>query len=171
MAENIIPDHVHGPAATEDPEQATTDSLLARERRHFVRYWSALNEMRIRRELPAWIAEVQPGLGTREELDTHRDATGETDALVNGSTVLSRYFTGSDERSFSLSCRATKECVFSGSPVDLPSAVTDALLELTPRQLRHYASCLQQWVLDAAAREAMARADVEHGCLGNALLH
>lgn len=66
-------------------QSASLAELIAAERRHATRWWTHLNEMRRRKELPEWVAAE---IGTHEEHDRMLDSRKAVNQALFGSDDL-----------------------------------------------------------------------------------
>jgi hypothetical protein len=68
-----------------DEQSASLTEFIAEERRHATRWWTHLNEMRRRKELPDWVAAE---IGTHEEHDRMLESRKAVNQALFGSDDL-----------------------------------------------------------------------------------
>lgn len=126
-----------------DDTAAPMDALLRRERKHFSTYWTVMQEMRLRGELPDWVRSAYPGAGKHEDWDALDIDRSTTDAAVRGEQVRRRYSLGLDNQNEAFLHSQDGWLLFQGKPSELAAKHPDALFEFTPSQLQMYVNALR----------------------------
>ena len=127
----------------DDETSAPLDALLRRERKHFSTYWTVMQEMRLRGELPAWVRSSFPRAVCHEDWDALYAHQQETDAAVKGEHVPRKYSLGLDMHNEAFLHSRDGWLVFQGKPSELAAKHPDALFEFTPSQLQMYVNALR----------------------------
>ena len=135
-------------------ELAPLNALLRRERKRFVSYWTVLQEMRIRGELPDWVQKNFASIGEHADYDDQHSDQQETDRALRGEPVLSKYSIGLDSRNTLFVHRFDGSLLFEGRPSEMPARHQDVLFELTPSQLQMYVNALRVETLGMEAAYA-----------------
>lgn len=126
------------------PEPATSQNLLARERRIATEHWSLLNEMRLHDELPEWVKTNFPMAGTHAEADEIHNVKKLVDKAVSGDIVPCRYGLGRDMDGLFYLHGSGGEVEFQGSAVDLASK-SGVMEQLTAHQLTSVACGIREY--------------------------
>ena len=131
--------------ATQDSNEtaAPIDALLRRERKHFSTYWTVMQEMRLRGELPDWVRNTYPAAGSHEDWDALYFHQRATDAASKGEHVPCKYSLGLDTHNDAFLHSQQGWLVFQGKPSELAAKHPDALFEFTPSQLQMYVNALR----------------------------
>ncbi len=130
--------------ATQPPHDAAPiAALLRRERKRFSTYWTLMQEMRIRGELPEWVRKGFPTVGQHEDWDANVVDQHATDAAVLGEPQPRKYSLGLDNRSEAFLHSQEGHLLFQGKPSDLAASFPDALFEFSRSQLQMYVNALR----------------------------
>lgn len=76
-------------ATLTDEQRAAVADLLDAERKHLIRFWTALNELRCRREMPEWATKL--GDGSHASMERARKSQQQVNMALFGKQELWDY--------------------------------------------------------------------------------